>query len=130
MASEPTLGQIASGEFIRVGGGALREQMVRLFVALKVPEEHAAIASDILVASDLRGVDTHGVVTGLRYLEQIEAGLIDPTVTPRLVRETAGSASWARKWRCVWRSRRPARPASATSVWLMGGTSGWSGTTR
>lgn len=92
MASEPTPEQIASGEFVRVDGGALREQMVRLFVALKVSEAHAAIASDILVASDLRGVDTHGVVTGLRYLEQIEAGLIDPTVTPRLVRESAGSA--------------------------------------
>ncbi len=73
-------------------GAALREQMVRLFVALKVSEAHAAIASDILVASDLRGVDTHGVVTGLRYLEQIESGLIDPGVAPRLVRESAGSA--------------------------------------
>ena len=92
MASEPTPAQIASGEFVRVDGTALREQMARLFVALNVSEGHAAIASDILVASDLRGVDTHGVVTGLRYLEQIESGLIDPTVTPRRVREAAGSA--------------------------------------
>ncbi|TAK75212.1 MAG: Ldh family oxidoreductase [Dehalococcoidia bacterium] len=92
MAGEPTPDQIASGEFVRVDGAALREQMARLFVALRVSEEHAAIASDILVASDLRGVDTHGVVAGLRYLDQIESGLIDATVTPRLVRESAGSA--------------------------------------
>lgn len=92
MASEPTPEQIASGEFVRVDGAALRAQMAGLFVALRVSEEHAAIASDILVASDLRGVDTHGVLTGLRYLDQIEAGLIDPTVTPHVVRESAGSA--------------------------------------
>ncbi len=92
MASEPTAEQIASGEFVRVDGRALREQLERLFVSLRVSREHAEIASDILVASDLRGVDTHGVVTGLRYLDQIEAGLIDPTVAPRVVRESAGSA--------------------------------------
>ncbi|TAJ20549.1 MAG: malate dehydrogenase, partial [Dehalococcoidia bacterium] len=92
MASEPTPEQIASGEFVRVGGAALREQMARLFVSLGVSEAHAAITSDILVASDLRGVDTHGVVTGLRYMDQIEAGLIDPSVTPRVLRESAGSA--------------------------------------
>jgi len=89
---EPTPEQIASGEFTRVDSAALRGQMARLFVAAGVSAEHAATAADILVAADLRGVDTHGVVTGLRYIEQIESGLIDPAATPRVVRESAGSA--------------------------------------
>lgn len=92
MATEPTVEQIVSGEFVRVEGTALREQMARIFVALRVSEDHAATTADILLASDLRGVDTHGVVTGLRYMEQIEAGLIDPTVIPHVVRESLGSA--------------------------------------
>jgi hypothetical protein len=64
MADEPTAEQLASGEFVRVDGAALRGQMARLLAAMRVSEEHAAVAADILVASDLRGVDTHCGTSG------------------------------------------------------------------
>ena len=43
----------------------LRQFMKDVFVGLEVPDEDAEIIADVLITSDLRGVDSHGM-TGLK----------------------------------------------------------------
>ena len=55
--------------------------------------ERAAIAAEILVASDLRGVDSHGVPRLSWYLARIAQGAIDMRATPTIERETPTTAA-------------------------------------
>lgn len=52
-----------------------------------VPEEDAAIVADALVAANLRGIDSHGVVRLYSYVERIRRGLINPSAKPQVVRD-------------------------------------------
>ncbi len=47
---------------------------------------------DNLVAADMRGVDSHGVVRLPIYVKRLAAGVINPQPSVRIVRETATSA--------------------------------------
>ena len=59
---------------VRVAEGTLRETVTAIFEKMNVPPEDAAIAADVLVSADLRGVDTHGVSNLLRqYVEGVTA---------------------------------------------------------
>ena len=89
---EPTPEQITSREFVLTPADALRAQMASLFTAAGVRAEEAAIAADILVTADLRGVDTHGVITGLRYVEQLASGFIRADAEVRTLNEFPGGA--------------------------------------
>jgi LDH2 family malate/lactate/ureidoglycolate dehydrogenase len=51
----------------------------RVLVAAGVSEEDAALVAESLVASSLRGVDSHGYHLLPHYLEQIAAGDVDPS---------------------------------------------------
>ena len=64
---------------VRVAEGTLRETVTAIFEKMNVPPEDAAIAADVLVSADLRGVDTHGVSNLLRqYVERYRTGGINP----------------------------------------------------
>ena len=57
-----------------------------------VPAEDAAIAADVLVAADMRGIESHGVARlEAYYVNRIRAGQLDPTPKVSTVRETATS---------------------------------------
>ncbi|MBN1483269.1 MAG: Ldh family oxidoreductase [Chloroflexia bacterium] len=64
----------------------------RVFVALNVPEEDARTTADVLVAADLRGVDSHGVARLRRYVKGIRDGVMLPRPEIRLVHETPATA--------------------------------------
>jgi LDH2 family malate/lactate/ureidoglycolate dehydrogenase len=53
-----------------------------------VPERKARLVATSLVAANLRGVDSHGVQLLPYYVEQIEAGDMDPIAQGRVVSET------------------------------------------
>ncbi len=66
---------------------------LRLFVAnvLKTngfPAEDAAITADVLLAADRRGIMSHGVARLAKYIERLENGLIVPSATMTIVKET------------------------------------------
>lgn len=72
----------------------LKDYGVRFFVKHGVPEADAAIASEILVSADLRGVDSHGVIRlDSYYGTRLRAGKIDPTTPLTVLRETPTSLS-------------------------------------
>ncbi len=117
---------VPTGDLVRVSEQALRTTVAAIFEGVGVPPEDAAEGAEVLVASDLRGVESHGVSNMLRnYVHvvpqraaQPDARMEDP------VRETPATAHHRRRpWtrrdpgaaeRCGWRSRRRARLASVS----------------
>lgn len=70
------------------------EQFIKdTFIAAGVPEEDAAICADVLIESDKRGIDSHGIGR-LKpiYIDRIRAGIIDPVTRIEVVREGPATA--------------------------------------
>jgi L-2-hydroxycarboxylate dehydrogenase (NAD+) len=81
-------------EQVRVSEAALRRVVTDIFVACGVPPEDAAGGADVLVSTDLRGVETHGVSNMLRsYVGWFRDGTLNPDPKPTVVREMAGTAT-------------------------------------
>ena len=51
-------------------------------------EEHAALATDVLIKSDLRGIDSHGVARLSGYVRLWEKKRINAKPNSRIVHET------------------------------------------
>lgn len=70
----------------------LREFCERVFRHFGVPEADARTAAEVLIAADLRGIDSHGVARLHSYFDMLELGRINPRCRPRIVRETPSTA--------------------------------------
>jgi LDH2 family malate/lactate/ureidoglycolate dehydrogenase len=77
---------------ILIRSDTLREFATRLLVAAGTPAEPAALIADSFVASNLRGVDSHGVQLLTAYVEAIENGNIDLHAAGLIVSESGGCA--------------------------------------
>jgi len=66
---------------------ALRGYAERLLAAGGFRAEDARKTAALLIWANLRGVDSHGVLRIPRYLEMLEAGLINPAATPQVLSE-------------------------------------------
>jgi L-2-hydroxycarboxylate dehydrogenase (NAD+) len=66
--------------------------MVDVFTTLGVPEEDAAICADVLIASDLRGIESHGVGRLKYYYDRIKRGQHRTTTEIEVVKETETTA--------------------------------------
>ena len=75
-----------------VGVEPLSGFCTNVFVELGVPPEDAAITTDILVAADLRGIDSHGVARLRRYVNGLRDGVMVPRPDIKVVHETAATA--------------------------------------
>ena len=79
---------------VMADGSALRETVAGVFACMGVPPDDAALAADVLVLADLRGVDSHGVSNMLRsYVAGYQEGSINPRPDWRVVRETPSTAT-------------------------------------
>ena len=65
-----------------------------IFRHFGVPEDEARLAASVLSASDLRGIDSHGVARLRTYYDMLAAGRINPRPEPRIVRESASTATY------------------------------------
>ncbi len=79
------------------GGLRVREEDLAAFTGnvlrrAGVPEEAARQTASVLVASDVRGIASHGVARLDYYVTMIEEGFIDCRATPAVVRESATTA--------------------------------------
>src|SRR5262245_4667221 len=76
-----------------VSEAALRLTVAQIFQKLGVRPEDSAEAADVLLMTDLRGVETHGVSNMLRaYVRDYKAGKLDPRSGWRMVRESPATA--------------------------------------
>ena len=71
----------------------LEQFMVDVFVGLGVPLEDAEICADVIITSDKRGIDSHGVQRlKPMYYDRIKKGLQFPKAKYEIVRETSTTA--------------------------------------
>lgn len=67
----------------------LSDLVCRIFQAAGAPEDNAWLVANSLVASNLAGHDSHGVIRVRQYLDSITAGDMDPVAEPVISHETA-----------------------------------------
>jgi len=85
---------VKEADAVRVRHEDLRATVAALFLKAGVPSADAALGADVLVAADLRGVDSHGVSNMLRsYLQRYASGEINPRPNWRITRETPAIAN-------------------------------------
>jgi LDH2 family malate/lactate/ureidoglycolate dehydrogenase len=70
----------------------IEEFMIDVFQGLGVPEEDARICADVLITSDLRGIESHGVGRLKYYYDRIQAGVQFTTTGMEVVKETETTA--------------------------------------
>ncbi len=75
-------------DLIVIDAAALTDFAARILIGAGVPPHKASIAATSLVASNLRGVDSHGVQLIPYYVKQLLAGGVDSTAEGRVVRES------------------------------------------
>src|SRR5581483_4404422 len=79
-------------DYARVDEGALCDYTAAILRAAGMGEEGARIAATVLVRSDARGIESHGVARLPQYVKLIDAGVLDPAAAPVVERESAGTA--------------------------------------
>jgi len=72
-----------------VDASALRRWTTMLVERLGSPSDIAADVAELLVASDLRGIASHGTARLPQYVKLAEAGVMDPAARPLLERGKA-----------------------------------------
>ncbi len=85
---------VPPSDMVRVSAEALRKTVIEIFQGVGVPADDAAEGAHTLVASDLRGVESHGVSNMLRnYVMWFRDGRLNPTPQWKILRETPGTAT-------------------------------------
>lgn len=71
----------------------IRSFVEEVFVGYGIPREDAKICTDVLIASDTKGIDSHGVNRFKPiYLDRIKAGIQKPVTEFEILRETPTTA--------------------------------------
>ena len=71
----------------------IEDFMVQAFVKLGVPEEDAKICADVLMESDRRGIESHGVNRFKPiYVDRINRGILNPVTKVDIIRESPTTA--------------------------------------
>src|SRR5512146_3462342 len=76
-------------KFLLFRADDLKDYMVRFFTKLNVSQADAQTAAEVLLAADLRGVDSHGIIRlNTYYGDRLRKGLIDPLSPVTILNET------------------------------------------
>lgn len=77
-----------SDKTVRIDFETLRSFMEDVFKAAGVPAEDAKICADVLIESDKRGIDSHGI-NRLKtiYIDRIKDGILNPVTNIEIVKE-------------------------------------------
>jgi LDH2 family malate/lactate/ureidoglycolate dehydrogenase len=68
--------------------------MVAVFMKLGVPEADAKTCSEVLIASDLSGIESHGIGRLKMYYDRIKLGVQSPITKIDIVKDKAATAVW------------------------------------
>lgn len=95
----------------------LRQLIYELLEAAGTPSDLAEYVGDSLVAANLAGHDSHGIIRVLAYLDQVSSGALDPAARAEVVKCSGAMAMIDGKW--GW--GQPAmRLATETAIELAG----------
>ncbi|MCB5231003.1 MAG: Ldh family oxidoreductase [Candidatus Cloacimonas sp.] len=70
------------------------EFMIKVFKELGVPEDEAKICADVLITSDLSGIESHGIGRLKMYYDRIKAGIQSSTTNIEVVADKGATAVW------------------------------------
>jgi L-2-hydroxycarboxylate dehydrogenase (NAD+) len=76
----------------KVNHVTLKAFVAQVLAKMGVPRQDAEVTADVLVAADLRGIDSHGVARTRRYVEGLRDGVMLARPDIRAVHETPVSA--------------------------------------
>jgi len=87
--SEITLEQGGNvAEFVKIKVDTLRQFTTDVIHKFGVPVEDARIVADVLIASDQRGIGSHGLQRLVRYTNGLKAGVMKPVTEVKVLKET------------------------------------------
>ena len=72
----------------------LEEFMRDVFIGLDVPKEDAEIIAEVLITSDLRGIDTHGIQRCKMYYDRIKEGIYEVKTKIDVIKDGPTTALW------------------------------------
>jgi L-2-hydroxycarboxylate dehydrogenase (NAD+) len=84
--------QVRRNNMIHLSVDDLKQFIENAFKKLEVPEEDAKICADILIASDLRGIESHGIGRLRMYVDRIKSGQIENKSTLEILKESPTTA--------------------------------------
>jgi len=90
--------KVKTADAVVVKAPQLRQQVVEILIAVKVTRQDAEITADILVESDLRGVDSHGCGNVVGYATRIQQGTTKAQGDVRVISESPSSALITNDW--------------------------------
>jgi len=70
----------------------LKDFIKDVFINLNVPEGHAEIITKVLISSDLRGIDSHGIQRCKMYYDRIKEGIYNPKTNIKIIRDDKTTA--------------------------------------
>ncbi len=76
---------------VRIQAECLKDFAAQIFGRLGVPWADAQVTAEVLVAADLRGIESHGVQRLGRYVGHLKKGLIQPVAEVRMVQDRTGT---------------------------------------
>jgi LDH2 family malate/lactate/ureidoglycolate dehydrogenase len=76
-----------SEELIYLDPEILENFMRDVFIGLNVPREDAKIIANILITSDLRGIESHGIQRCKMYYNRIKEGIYEPNTKIDIIKE-------------------------------------------
>lgn len=81
-----------SDDIVYMELGILRNFIKDVFIKLDVPEGHAEIIANVLISSDLKGIDSHGVQRLKMYYDRIKKGIYNPKTKIKIIRDDKTTA--------------------------------------
>lgn len=78
----------------RIDGDVLKQFTIDVLASYGMDAEDARISADVLVESDLRGIDSHGVPRLVFYAQRVGDGAINLNAELKVVRETAATVAF------------------------------------
>ena len=72
----------------------LQNFMIEVFTHIGVPEHEAAICAEVLIASDLKGIESHGIGRLKMYYDRIKLGIQQPITKIDIIRDKYATAVW------------------------------------
>jgi len=72
---------------IHIDAETLQSFMRDVFLGLGVPMEDATIIAEVLITSDLRGIDSHGIQRCKMYYDRIKAGIYEVETKVDIIKE-------------------------------------------
>ena len=83
-----------SEEISYLDANTLENFMRDVFIGLGVPKDDAKIIADVLITSDLRGIDSHGIQRCKMYYDRIKEGIYEVKTKITIIKDGPTTALW------------------------------------